>query len=1049
MIEATRIEIGTRAGFPDARGASVAARIRAHLDLPVTAVRTRDVYHVTPALAPDEARRVADDFAGPVLREGAVDRLPGEDFDVAVHVGFRPGVTDPVGKSAGVAIEDLLGRSLGPGARVYSSRLYLLAGLDRQQGERVAREILANELVERAEVKTRQEWLASPPDLAVPAVEDTPVPAVERIDLERSDDELVALSRERLLSLTLDELHAIRDHFRRAGDDHARREAGLDARPTDAELECLAQTWSEHCKHKIMNAVIRYAEPGQDQPETIHSLFRTCIRGTTERIDERIRRREGRSWLVSVFHDNAGVIAATDRHHLVFKVETHNSPSALDPFGGAITGIVGVNRDPFGTGLGADLLANVWGYCFADPCFAGELPAGLLHPRRIREGVHQGVIDGGNQSGIPYARGWEFYDERFLGKPLVYCGTVGRMPVQAAGVPAHEKRCRPGDRIVMVGGRIGKDGIHGATFSSAELTEESPVAAVQIGDPITQKMMFDFLLEARDLGLYSSITDNGAGGLSSSVGEMAEQPGGARMDLALAPLKYQGLAPWEILVSEAQERMTVAVPPQHLARFLELAARREVEATDLGEFTNSGVFHVLHGDETVVYLPLAFLHDGLPPMELEARWAGPRAVTVGGERPAAGDEGVRTGAPVAPPPDGAPAMMVPLTSPEGAAISLEARGAVDAPRPADGAALLGRFLARGNLAFDETLYRTYDHEVKALSVVRPFVGAHRDVPADASVLQIVHDRWAGYALAEGVFPTYSDVDAHAMAQAGVDLAVRRVIATGARVDRIAALDNYCWPDPLPGPGNPDAAHKLAQLVRASRGLAEICEAYGVPLISGKDSMKNDAVIGGRRISIPPTLLASVIALVDDVRRAITLAPPGPGARVLLVGETRRELAATEWGAVRRRGGDDVPRCRPGEWWPRYEAVAGLIRAGLVGGAHAPGRGGLLPALFRMARAAGCGLEADLALVPTDGDLGWDERAFSESCGRLLLACTADRVPEVLEGLAGHPVAVIGGVAAHGFLQVRLGDRLLVDGSVEELAAAWHSPHQPGEHEAIR
>jgi phosphoribosylformylglycinamidine synthase len=996
-VPATRIEIGTRPGFADSRGASVARSIREHLGLAVEAVRTRDVYHVEPPLPGPDARRVADEFAGPIVRQGAVGRLEDGPFDVAVAVGYRPGVTDPVGKSARVAAEDLLGRSLGPGAAVYTSRLYLLTGVSRADADAIARRLLANEVIERIAIQTWAEWRASVPDLSVPRVAEHTARPAETVPLEGLDDAALAkLSRDRLLALTIEEMRAIRAFYREAGKDPRRAAAGLGADPTDAELECLAQTWSEHCKHKIFNATISYREPGAP-PEEIRSLFDAFVRGTTATVDRAIRAREGRSWLVSVFHDNAGVIAATDRHHLVYKVETHNSPSALDPYGGAITGIVGVNRDPFGTGIGSDLLANVWGYCFASPDLPGELPPGLLHPRRIREGVHHGVIDGGNQSGIPYGRGWELFDARYLGKPLVYCGTVGRMPVAVAGHPAHEKRTRPGDRIVMVGGRIGKDGIHGATFSSAELTEESPVQAVQIGDPITQKMMFDFLREARDLGLYSAITDNGAGGLSSSVGEMARQPGGARLDLARAPLKYQGLAPWEILVSEAQERMTVAVPPATLGAFLALARRREVEATDLGEFTADGTFRCTHGDRTVLLLPLEFLHDGDPEMRLVAEWTAPAA------------------APLPPRP---------------------------APAAAAGGALARTFLARDNLRSNELLARTYDHEVKGLTVVKPWVGVHRDVPSDASVFLVSHDGDpTGYALAEGVFPTYSDHDAHAMAQAGVDLAVRRVIAAGARPDRIAALDNYCWPDPLEGPSNPEARQKLAQLVRASKGLAEICVAYGVPLVSGKDSMKNDAVIGGRRISIPPTLLASAIAIVDDVRRAITLEVAEPGAVLVAVGETRDELGGSEWAAHLGEAGGDVPRCRPAAFWPRYQAVARAIRDGLVLAAHAVGRGGMLPALFRMARASGLGVAADLDRAPREGTPGWEALLLGESCGRLLLACRPADEGALLARLGGA-AAAIGAFGSGDLLEVRAAGRPVVSEPVASLAAAWKREVRP-------
>jgi phosphoribosylformylglycinamidine synthase len=994
--EVTRIEVGTRAGFPDSRGASVERRIARHLGWVGVRASVRDVYLIEPGLSEAEASRVAQTFAGPVLREAAIGRLAAEDFDVAVSVGYKPGVTDPVAKSARVAIEDLLGRPLGDRGAVYTSKLYLLTGVDRGQGERIARELLANEVIERIHVDARDEWLAAAPDTMPPRVPETGVPPVEELDLERSDEELLALSRERLLALTLPELHAIRDFYRRAAEDPRRRRAGLPSRSTDVELECLAQTWSEHCKHKIMNATIRYREPGSE-PETIRSLFKTCIKGVTERIDEAIRRAEGRSWLVSVFHDNAGVIEATPRHHLVYKVETHNSPSALDPYGGAITGIVGVNRDPFGTGMGAELLCNVWGYCFAPPDRSEPVPQGLLHPRRVREGVHQGVIDGGNQSGIPYARGFEIFDERFLGKPLVYCGTVGRMPHEVAGRPAHEKGAAPGDRIVMVGGRIGKDGIHGATFSSAELTEESPIQAVQIGDPITQKMMFDFLLEARDRGLYSAITDNGAGGLSSSVGEMAESPGGAWLDLSRAPLKYAGLAPWEILLSEAQERMTVAVPQDRLEAFLDLAARREVEATDLGAFTDDGYLECRYGERVVGLLPLEFLHHGLPEMRLEATWS--------------------------PPPERDWPVEDPPADPE------------------QGGERLAALLASDNMASAERLCRRYDHEVKGLTVIKPWVGFHRDVPSDATVLQVDHHGWEGYALAEGIFPRYSDIDAGAMAEAAVDLAVRRLVAAGTSPRRIAALDNFCWPDPLPGPANPEAEHKLAQLVRASRGLARCCEAYGVPLISGKDSMKNDAVVGGRRISVPPTLLVSAIGLIDDVRRAMTLEPACAGHALVVVGEARAEFGGSEWATLRGVSAGRVPRVESEGWADRYRAVAEAIREGLVDAAHAIGRGGLLPGLFFVARAGACGVDVDLEAVPGGPEAGFEASAYGESLGRFVLVCRRDAVEPLLALMAPGEAAVVGSTIEERELRARWQGRPAVRAQCDRLAEVWQRQTQ--------
>ncbi|MGH9464647.1 MAG: AIR synthase-related protein [Thermoanaerobaculia bacterium] len=943
-----RIEIAVRPGLVDGRALHVAEQVRRFLHIPVASVRSRDVYHLEADLDAEEVERVVGELADPVLQVGAAGRVDDGRFGVAIAVGYKPGVADPVGKSALLAIADALGRDLGPGAAAYSSQLYLLDGVDREQGERIALDLLANPVIQTARVATWDEWRDAPPDLAVPKVTGGSTPPVRTVDLSGSDEELLRLSKEGLLALSLSEMRVIRDHFRRAVEDPRRRGAGFGASPTDVELECLAQTWSEHCKHKIFNATIEYRE-GDGPPETIRSLFATYIRGATEEIDRELVARDGRSWLVSVFHDNAGVVAFDESVHLVYKVETHNSPSALDPYGGAITGIVGVNRDTFGTGRGADLLVNVWGYCFASPFFQGELPPGLLHPKRVRDGVHRGVADGGNQSGIPYGRGWELFDDRYLGKPLVFCGTVGALPVSIAGRPGEEKAARPGDAIVMVGGRIGADGIHGATFSSAALDEHSPAQAVQIGDPITQKMMFDFLAEARDRGLYTAITDNGAGGLSSSVGEMARGPGGARLDLARAPLKYAGLAPWEIFLSEAQERMTVAVPPADLPAFLELASRRAVEATVLGEFTVDGQLQVTYGEQTVALLAMDFLHDGLPEMRLAARWV-------------------------------PPSFAEPLT------------------RAVDCGEVLLALLGRPNLTSHEAKARHYDHEVKGLAVVKPWLGADANVPAEATVWLARHGTRRGFVLSEAVNPFLADLDPEAMAATVVDEAVRRQLAAGARLDRIAALDNFCWPDPVVSTQTPDGEYKLAQLVRACRGLYATCRAYGVPLISGKDSMKNDAVLGGVKISVPPTLLVSALGQIDDVEAAVTLDFKAAGDVAFLLGETGEHTGGSEY--FRYLGERDglLPEIgRPAPYLgrrpptvdfaatlPLYRALDGALRAGLVRSAATPTKGGLAVALARSAMAGRLGAEVDLDGCAGMENLADDVALFAESNGRFLV-----------------------------------------------------------------
>ncbi len=987
-----RLEIENRPAVPDALATKTAQTLSAWLGLSPARIRTRKVYLCDLDIAEAEAEKVLAAIVDPVIEVAALGALPDGETGALpeiLTVSFLPGVTDAVGKSVKTACEDTLGRALA--GQVYTGTMYLVWGLSRVDVERAAAEVLHNPLIQRVRI----EEPPRKPDFSIPRAGATSAPKTEIVPLRGlSDEELERLSRERLLALSVPEMHAARAYF-----EAEKRE------PTDAELECIAQTWSEHCKHKIFNAPIDYTGPDGSTRRIERGVFKTYIVAATE--DVRKSREasridgDGGDFLVSVFSDNAGVVRFTDEDHLVYKVETHNSPSALDPYGGAMTGIVGVNRDSFGCGLGADLLSNVWGYCLGKPNHRGSLPKGLMHPRRIREGVHHGVIDGGNQSGIPYMRGFELFDDRFAGKPLVYCGTVAAMPVQTAGRNTHEKFTAPGDRIVMIGGRVGKDGIHGATFSSVELNESSPVQAVQIGDPITQKMMFDMLTEARDRGLYSGITDNGAGGLSSSVGEMAEASGGAEIDLARVPLKYPGLLPWEILVSEAQERMTVAVPPSSLEAFLALAARREVEATDIGTFSSSGRLVVRYGEEKVCDMSLAFLHGGLPKIVRSARWSPPPRVSA----------------------------------------SAAARDKALAERPLSD--LIVAMLAQPNIRSGERYARHYDHEVKGLAVVKPFVGVFRDVPATATVMRVRHGRDEGVVLGEGIHPHYSDLDAHAMALACADEGVRRVLAAGARIDRMAALDNFCWPDPIKSATTPDGEHKLAQLVRACEGLYEACVAYGLPLVSGKDSMKNDATMGGVKISVPPTLLVSVIGQMKDVRRALTLSPRAPGDVVYLLGETDDACGESEIARLLELSLDGVPRTDVARFAARYHAFAGAHEAGLVRSAHVLSRGGLAVALAHLVMASELGLAISLDAMGEGLDPA--VALFSESTGRMVLTARAEDAAALEARLSPHALVRLGTVesssSGRGHVRIGHGGRTLVElGSVALRRAFQEESH---------
>jgi phosphoribosylformylglycinamidine synthase II len=981
------IQVGLKPGIPDSFGASTAKKIRDYLEIPVRQVQTRALFLVEADLSEPQVRTVAQElFCDPVIQRYRIDEnLDGEPFDFSITVSYRPGVTDNVGHTAVSAIGELIGRQLSSEEGVFTSTQYMLTGVDRKQAQRIARELLANDLIEQAWIQTRADWLARGPRVESSRIRSTHIPEVGEIDLEVPDERLMEISRRRILALNLEEMQAIRNYYRRPDIREQRRAVGLGANPTDVELEALAQTWSEHCHHKVFNGTIEYRDHTGGEL-TVHSLFKSYVRKVTEELAS--------PWLLSVFSDNAGVIRFNERLALVYKVETHNSPSALDPYGGAMTGIVGVNRDPFGTGLGARLIANVWGYCLGDPeTAAATLPEGLLHPRRIRDGVHRGVIEGGNQSGIPYARGWELFEDRYMGKPLVFCGTLGEMPLSIRGVPSTEKRILPGDAVVMVGGRVGKDGIHGATFSSEELHAGSPVQAVQIGDPITQKKMTDMLLEARDRLLYRSLTDNGAGGLSSSVGEMATSSGGCRIDLARVPLKYQGLNPWEILVSEAQERMTLAVPQEQLGEYFELSNRRGVESTVLGSFTDSGTFHVRFGERTIAYLDLEFLHHGDPPYHLEAVFDPER-----------------------------------YEEPE---VKID-----------DFGDCLQRMLQRLNICSGEEKARQYDHEVQGRSVIKPFVGRRFDVPGDATVLAAEYGGLEGIVLSEAINPFYSDIDTYWMAASVLDLAVRRIVSVGGDPGFISALDNFCWPNVVKE-SMPKRSHKLAQLVRACQGLYDSCKAYGVPLISGKDSMSNDCTLTDPPISVPPTLLVSVLGRLADLSRAVTLDLKAPGDSLYIIGDTREELGGSEFYRFygeNTRGrayiGNAVPRVDAAGAMGTYRTLHRAMAEGLVRSCHAPGLGGLAVALMRKAFAGELGLDIDLEAVPGSAR-SEASLLFSESNGRFVVTVAVEAEGKFQEALGGHSIARIGTVAEDPRIRIRgRNGRLILDRPLMPLKQVW-------------
>jgi len=981
---ANRIEVAMQANQPDPAGEAVRLKLHEDLHVTVESVRVIDVYAIHADLSEAELEKVRTElFTDPIIQTSALNRSLAQNFDYVVEVGFRPGVTDNVGRSSLEGVEDTLGRDLGPDAAVFKSTQYVIQGISEADCARVTKRALANELIERWAIKSPVEMAAlnHASLLDEPLVTDVSDPTVHEIDLEIGDDALLALSREMMLALELVEMQAIQAHYRDPASVALRKDLGLPEKPTDIELEILAQTWSEHCKHKIFAADVEYTD-AEGTTRRIDGLFKNYVKATTDIVGEKV------DWLISVFHDNAGIVKFTDDYHFALKAETHNSPSALDPYGGAMTGIVGVNRDILGAGQGCRCIFNTDVFCFASPDYEGEIPDRLLHPRRVLRGVHRGVVDGGNESGIPTVNGAIVFHERFLGKPLVFVGTGGLIPVEVNGVPSEEKAARPGDKIIMAGGRIGKDGIHGATFSSEELHEGSPATAVQIGDPITQKKLADFLMEARDLGLYTCVTDNGAGGLSSSIGEMAETPGGAAIHLDKCPLKYAGLAPWEIFLSEAQERMTLAVAPEKVDALLDLAKRREVDATDIGEFNDSGRLDTYYNGALIGALTMEFLHDGVPKMCLPAKLE-----------------------PVA------------LTAPV-----LEARSDLND----DMKAVLGAL----NVASKESFVRMYDHEVQGNSVVKPFQGAESDGPGNAGVVRPDPNSKKGVAVACGITPKYADLDAYHMMACAIDEAVRNLVATGAKMGTIAGLDNFCWPDPVESEKTPDGAHKMAQLVRCCEALKEVCVAYDIPLISGKDSMKNDYKIGDTKISIPPTVLFTASAILDDADQVVTMDVKRPGDTVYVLGETKDELGGSEYLSLSQQLGDRVPTVDPLRARARYEALHQAITQGLVASCHDCSDGGLGAALAESAFAGGFGMKVDLAPLGLEND---QVALFSESQSRFVATVPADKVSAFEALMNDTGCYALGQVTEVPQLVIAGTSGTVVDAPLAELKAAWQAP----------
>ena len=994
-----RLEIALKQGLYDPAGAGLKSRALDYFGIRIREARLIRVYTFDLELSQKELETVRTEIlTNPVTEVSSFAPLARE-FDRLIWVGFRPGVKDNPGDTAKEAVANHFRRSFPDQDKIFTSQLYVLRGeLRQEQTETLARELLANGLIQQWRVFSPSDW--DPEQglgLILPKVELSTKPGFSTLAIP-DDAALMALSDQRSLSLHPADAPVIRDYFQDPGRIAAREKVGLGPQPTDVELEYLSQARSDHCNHNTFQGLFTYTEMGEspdnEKPLILDNLFKTCIKDPTLAIQAQ------KDWIVSVLWDNAGAAAFDDRWLYTITGETHNSPSNMEAYGGAITGIVGVYRDPMGTGLGSKLILGTYGFCVGPRDYKGPLKP-ELHPRRLLDGVIAGVKDGGNKSGVPTGFGLLHFDPAYLGKCLVYVTALGLMPRKIKGREAWKKKPNPGDLIVMAGGRVGKDGIHGVTASSSGYSDKTPAGHVQIGDPYTQKKLHDFILEVRDEGLISFITDNGGGGLSSSVGESARLSGGAEVQLEKVPLKYAGLELWEIWVSESQERMTLALPPENEARFFELAKKHDVEATVIGGFNDSGQLKLTHEGVCCALVDIDFADQGFPQWEFQAVWNPPR------------NRG--------------------LTEPV-------------IQEPKDFGPLLAGLLASPNLAQKNWIIRQYDHEVQAGAAIKPLCGIARDIPSDAVVYRPVLDSERGLALSQCLNPSYGRIDTYHMTAATMDEALRRLVAVGADPDRVGAVDNFCWPSIQHHPKtNPDGKYKAAQLVRSALALKDTCLAFGIPLLSGKDSMYVDGLVEGpygerRKVSGPCTLQITATSILDDVKKAVSLEPKAAGDLVYILGRTADELGGSAFyelaGPPENRLGLNVPQADPQRHLALYRAYHRAVGKGLVRSAKALTRGGLAVATALACFGSGLGLELELSALPTEGRPSDAALLFGESCGRLLVSVAPEDRERFEKTLAGHDLALLGKVTAEPVLKIVNPGRELLKASLADLKQAW-------------
>ncbi|ABR55081.1 Phosphoribosylformylglycinamidine synthase [Methanococcus vannielii SB] len=940
------------------------------------------IYTLDYDFSSEEIQMIANSLYNPVIEFSRVNTPFNKKFDFALELGFLPGVTDNVANTTTEIINDLLKIDIGL-SKVFSSKTVYITGnlkkLTYEDVEKLAKELI-NVLIERYHIKTYDEYVKNNGmEFIVPKVHLTAKPKVIEVNLNVSDEELIEIGKKGILdpdtlerrgplALDIEYLTAIKDYFKKEG-----------RNPNDIEIEAIAQTWSEHCKHTIFASEI-----DEDVKE---GIFKKYIRNATNEIRKELGERD---FCISVFSDNSGGIIFDENWMVTDKAETHNSPSALDPFGGAITGIVGVNRDTMGFGLGALPIANKYGFCVGRPedrniVYRGKNKSNpALLPKKILEGVVHGVNVGGNHSGIPTPTGFVYFDDSYKGKPLVFVGTIGLIPRKLPnGALSHEKQAQKGDNIVVIGGRVGKDGIHGATFSSEAMDEGSPATAVQIGDPITQKKASDAIIkEARDLGLYNSITDNGAGGISCSVAEMAKECGGFVVELEKVPLKYPGLEPWEIWISESQERITLSVPDEKLNEFMELMKIRGVESVVIGKFNETDRAVVKYNNKTIMDLDMEFLHEGLPKKKLHT---------------------------------------IPyLYNKEEPEINI-----------INHLEIFEKILGNHNNCSFEYISKQYDHEVQNNSVVKPLQGIGR-VNGTASVIKPVLTSKKGLVMSQSLYPRLSEINCYDMAACAIDTAIRNCVAVGGNINHLAIMDNFCW-------CSSDEPERLFQLKETARACYDYAKIYLTPFISGKDSMFNDFKGFDEnnnpiKISALPTLMISALSVIDDVENTNTMEFKLVGDSIYIIGKTYDECGGSEFYHAFSKLGSKSPKVDAKYARKLYERIYELSNNKILSSCASVTLGGILITLSKMAIAGKLGAVIDSAVIPNES-LSLEKILYSETQSRFIVTVAPENEKEFEKLMEEFEIQKIGKVTEKDFV-VKHKNEIIINTSLERMEEVY-------------